>query len=281
MISLEDSPIEFILTRHEQGAAFMAEVHGRLTGEPGVCLGTLGPGATNLITGVADGNMDRAPLVCITGQADVERQHKESHQHMDVVAMMRPVTKWAHSVIHPDNIPEVVRKAFKIAATEKPGACHIELPEDIAERDAATAPIEPERLRRPVPDDKIVDRVFECIRSASRPVILAGNGTIRKRASKQLRRFVETSWPRGAWIATTSAVSSPSGCRRRITSRRSSTPRTSSSPSATTWSSTIRDSGIRAATSASCTSTSSPRRWTRTTGSRSRWSATSPTPSGC
>jgi acetolactate synthase-1/2/3 large subunit len=192
MISLEDSPIEFILTRHEQGAAFMAEVHGRLTGEPGVCLGTLGPGATNLITGVADGNMDRAPLVCITGQADVERQHKESHQHMDVVAMMRPVTKWAQSVIHPDNIPEVVRKAFKIAATEKPGACHIELPEDIAERDAATAPIEPERLRRPVPDDKIVDRVFECIRSASRPVILAGNGTIRKRASKQLRRFVET-----------------------------------------------------------------------------------------
>jgi acetolactate synthase-1/2/3 large subunit len=192
LISLADSTIEFILTRHEQGAAFMAEVHGRLTGEPGVCLGTLGPGATNLITGVADGNMDRAPLVCITGQADIERQHKESHQHMDVVAMMRPVTKWAHSVIHPDNIPEVVRKAFKIAATEKPGACLIELPEDIAERDTATAPIEPERLRRPVPDDKIVDRVFECIRSASSPVILAGNGTIRKRASKQLRRFVET-----------------------------------------------------------------------------------------
>lgn len=192
MISLEDSSIEFILTRHEQGAAFMAEVHGRLTGEPGVCLGTLGPGATNLITGVADGNMDRAPLVCITGQANVERQHKESHQHMDVVAMMRPVTKWAQSVIHPDNIPEVVRKAFKIAATEKPGACLIELPEDIADRDAATRPIAPERLRRPVPDDKIVDRVFECIRSASCPVILAGNGTIRKRASVQLRRFVET-----------------------------------------------------------------------------------------
>jgi acetolactate synthase-1/2/3 large subunit len=193
MISLEDSSIEFILTRHEQGAAFMAEVHGRLTGEPGVCLGTLGPGATNLITGVADGNMDRAPLVCITGQASSERQHKESHQHMDVVAMMRPVTKWAQAVIHPDNIPEVVRKAFKIAALEKPGACHIELAEDLAEREAATLPIVPERLRRSVPDDKIVDRVFECIRSASRPVILAGNGTIRKRASKQLRKFVERS----------------------------------------------------------------------------------------
>ena len=95
MISLEDSPIEFVLTRHEQGAAFMAEVYGRLTGEPGVCLGTLGPGATNLITGVADGNMDRSPMVVLTGQADTERLHKESHQAMDVVAMFRPVTKWA------------------------------------------------------------------------------------------------------------------------------------------------------------------------------------------
>ncbi|MDH5305915.1 MAG: acetolactate synthase large subunit [Myxococcales bacterium] len=191
MISLEDSPIEFVLTRHEQGAAFMAEVEGRLTGEPGVCLGTLGPGATNLITGVADANMDRAPLVCITGQADSERQHKESHQHMDVVSMMRPVTKWAQSVIHPDNIPEVVRKAFKLAAAEKPGACLVELPEDIAARDASTLPIARQRVRRPVPDDKVVDQAFELIQSASQPIILAGNGTIRKRASRQLRRFVE------------------------------------------------------------------------------------------
>jgi acetolactate synthase-1/2/3 large subunit len=112
MISLTESKqIEFILTRHEQGAAFMAEVHGRLTGEPGICLGTLGPGATNLITGVADSNMDRAPLVVLTGQADSKRQHKESHQAMDVVSMFKPVTKWAHSILHPDNIPEVIRKA--------------------------------------------------------------------------------------------------------------------------------------------------------------------------
>jgi acetolactate synthase-1/2/3 large subunit len=191
MISLEDSPIEFLLTRHEQGAAFMAEVHGRLTGEPGVCLGTLGPGATNLITGVADGNMDNAPLICLTGQAGSDRQHKESHQAMDVVGMMRPVTRWSQSVLHPDNIPEVVRKAFKIASTEKPGACHIELPEDIAAMQASTAPIVPERVRRPVPADKIVDRAFDALRSATRPVVLAGNGTIRKRASKQLRRFAE------------------------------------------------------------------------------------------
>jgi acetolactate synthase-1/2/3 large subunit len=191
MMSLEDSPIEFVLTRHEQGAAFMAEVQGRLTGEPGVCLATLGPGATNLITGVADGNMDRAPMIVLTGQADSTRQHKESHQHMDVVAMFRPVTNWAQSVLHPDSLPEIVRKAFKIASTEKPGACHIELAEDIAKLDAKTEPIFPERLRRPVPADKIVDQAFELIQSAQRPVILAGNGTIRKRASKQLRSFVE------------------------------------------------------------------------------------------
>ncbi|MGH0028367.1 MAG: acetolactate synthase large subunit [Myxococcota bacterium] len=191
MISLEDSSIEFVLTRHEQGAAFMAEVHGRLTGEPGVCLGTLGPGATNLITGVADANMDRAPLVVITGQADSERLHKESHQAMDEVRMMQPVTNWAQSILHPDNIPEVVRKAFKIATTEKPGACHIELPEDIAGMQTTTKPIAPERLRRPVPDDKIVDRAFEVLKEARRPVVLAGNGTIRKRASEQLRRFAE------------------------------------------------------------------------------------------
>ncbi len=141
MMSLENSPIEFVLTRHEQGAAFMAEVQGRLTGVPGVCLATLGPGATNLITGVADGNMDRAPMIVLTGQADSTRQHKESHQHMDVVAMFRPVTNWAQSVLHPDSVPEIVRKAFKIATTEKPGACHIELAEDIAKLEAMTEPI--------------------------------------------------------------------------------------------------------------------------------------------
>jgi acetolactate synthase-1/2/3 large subunit len=191
MFSLENSSIDFVLTRHEQGAAFMADVHGRLTGEPGVCLGTLGPGATNLVTGVADANMDRAPLVVITGQADSRRLHKESHQNMDVVGMFQPITKWAWSLVNPNNIPEVVRKAFKIAITEKPGACHIELPEDVAGMEAETEPIPPQRLRRAVPDDKIVDRAWDAIRSARRPIILAGNGTIRRRASHQLRRFVE------------------------------------------------------------------------------------------
>jgi acetolactate synthase-1/2/3 large subunit len=192
MFSIESSSIDFVLTRHEQGAAFMADVHGRLTGEPGVCLGTLGPGAANLVTGVADANMDRAPLVVITGQADSRRLHKESHQNMDVVGMFEPITKWAWSLVNPDNIPEVVRKAFKIATTEKPGAVHIELPEDLAKATVKNEPILPERVRRAVPDDKIVDRAWDAIRSAERPIILAGNGTIRKRASEQLRRFVES-----------------------------------------------------------------------------------------
>jgi len=192
MMSLEKSTsIKFILTRHEQGAAFMAEVYGRLTGQPAGCLGTLGPGATNLITGVADSNMDRSPMLVLTGQGASTRQHKESHQVMDVVAMFSPVTKWAHSILHPNSIPEVIRKAVRLARTEKPGACHIELAEDIAQMEATTEVLQPQRFRRPVPDDKAVDRAFERISQAKRPIIIAGNGCIRKRASKQLRSFCE------------------------------------------------------------------------------------------
>jgi len=192
MISLEKSEtIRFILTRHEQGAAFMAEIYGRLTGHPAGCLGTLGPGATNLITGVADSNMDRAPLLVITGQGSTERLHKESHQIMDVVHMFEPVTKWATTVLHQDNIPEIVRKAVRIARTEKPGAVHIELPEDIAKLQTKKAPLKPQRFRRPVPDDRIVDHAFEILKNAKRPIILAGNGCIRKRASVQLRTLCE------------------------------------------------------------------------------------------
>ncbi len=191
MMSLEDSPIEFILCRHEQGAAFMAEAHGRLTGEVGVCLGTLGPGATNLITGVADANMDRSPMLVLTGQAHSRRQHKESHQAMDVVAMFKPVTKWAIEISNADTIPEIVRKAVKIATTEKPGACHIELAEDVAEAQTTTKPLIPKKVRRPVPGEKVIRQAMDLIRSAKRPVILAGNGTIRKRASQQLRLLAE------------------------------------------------------------------------------------------
>src|SRR5690606_4609704 len=192
MLSLENSrKIRFVLTRHEQGAAFMAEVYGRLTGNPAGALGTLGPGATNLITGVADSNMDRAPMLVLTGQGSTQRLHKESHQVMDVVAMFEPVTKWATSVRHADTIPEIVRKAVRLARTEKPGAVHIELPEDIASHEAAKVPMRPGRYRRAVPDDKVEDQAFELLKNARQPVSLAGNGCIRKRASKQLRLFCE------------------------------------------------------------------------------------------
>ncbi len=192
MISLEQSKqIDFVLTRHEQGAAFMAEIYGRLTGHTAGCLGTLGPGATNLITGVADSNMDRAPMLVLTGQGSTERLHKESHQIMDVVAMFEPVTKWATTVYNARTIPEIVRKAVRVARSEKPGAVHIELPEDVAKHDVDANPLSFRRFRRPGPDDKIVDRAFELISRAKRPVIIAGNGTIRKRASRQLRTLCE------------------------------------------------------------------------------------------
>ena len=192
MMSLEQSEkIRFILTRHEQGAAFMAEIYGRLTGNPAGCLGTLGPGATNLITGVADSNMDRAPMLVLTGQGSTDRLHKESHQIMDVVSMFKPVTKWATTILNPDTIPEIVRKAVRLARTEKPGAVHIELPEDIAAESSDKKPLQPRRFRRSVPDSKIVDEGFAMLEKAKRPIIIAGNGCIRRRASKQLRMFCE------------------------------------------------------------------------------------------
>ncbi len=193
MMSLEKSEsIKFILCRHEQGAAFMAEIYGRLTGTPAGCLGTLGPGATNLITGVADANMDRAPMLVLTGQASSERLHKESHQVMDVVGMFEPVTKWAQQILNENTIPEIIRKGVRLARSEKPGAVLIELPEDIAKRETDKKPMVPIRYRRPVGDDKAVDRAWQAIKNAKRPVILAGNGCVRRRASKQLRMFCET-----------------------------------------------------------------------------------------
>ena len=192
MMSLEKSEkIRFILTRHEQGAAFMAEIYGRLTGNPAGCLGTLGPGATNLITGVGDSNMDRAPMLVLTGQAASTRLHKESHQVMDVVDMFSAVTKWATTIWHPQNIPEIVRKAVRLARTEKPGAVLIELPEDIAKLDANKTPLPVRKFRRSVPDPEILQQTYNRIKSAKTPIIIAGNGCIRRRASEQLRILCE------------------------------------------------------------------------------------------
>src|SRR3989440_8529339 len=134
--SLSNSSVTFVPVRHEQAGAYMADMYGRLTGRAGVCLGTLGPGALNLVTAVADAFLDRAPLVALTGHGDRARMHKESHQYIDLVDLLRPITKWNARVNSPDVIPEVVRKAFKVAESEKPGATHLELPEDVLGMDA-------------------------------------------------------------------------------------------------------------------------------------------------
>ncbi len=189
MISLIESRIEFVLCRHEQAAAFMADAHGRLTGRAGVCLATLGPGATNLVTGLANANMDRAPVVAIVGQASTRRLHKESHQNMDAIGMFRPITKWAQSIHAPESIPEIVRKAFKTAEAEKPGVAIVELPEDVAKVDVDDKPMAAIKTRRPAPDHKAVRQAIDIIAKARNPIVLAGNGTLRKRASAELRRF--------------------------------------------------------------------------------------------
>jgi len=182
--------IEFVPVRHEQGGAFMADAYGRLTGHAGVCLGTLGPGATNLVTGIADAFLDRAPVVALTGQTDLSEMHKESHQYIDVVRMMKPVTKWNTRVHDPDIIPEAVRKAFAVAEREKPGATHLELPADVMELplEADPVPRRPPPLVEPVAAE--LHRAAELLQMAERPVILAGNGIVRQNASAALRRFV-------------------------------------------------------------------------------------------
>src|SRR5690242_18920667 len=149
--SLADSSIQFVPVRHEQGGAYMADMYGRLTGRAVVCLDTLGPGATNLVTSVADAYLDRAPLVALTGQSDLERMHKESHQYIDIVEVMRPLTKRSALVTSPEIIPEAVRKSFKVAESEKPGATHLELPEDMMGKAVEASPLPCRRPIQPEP----------------------------------------------------------------------------------------------------------------------------------
>lgn len=188
---LKDSSIKFITTRHEQGAAFMADVYGRLTGKPGVCLSTLGPGATNLMTGVADANLDGAPLVAITGQAGTDRMHVESHQYLDLVAMFAPVTKWNKQVVRPDTAPEIVRKAFKTAVSEKPGAVHIDLPENIAAMPAIGEPLRHAETEKSFASYSSTEKAAIAISRAKRPIILVGNGAVRNKAAAALLNMAE------------------------------------------------------------------------------------------
>lgn len=191
MDALRDSSIRFVTTRHEQGAAFMADVHGRLTGRAGVCLSTLGPGATNLITAVADANMDHAPLVAISGQAGTHRLHKESHQVLDLELIFQHITKYSSRLLTPNIIPEVIRKAFMQAQLEKAGASFIEFPENVASMEVDAAPLPVRHPAMPEPATASVLRAAELISNARSPMILAGNGVIRARAWHELETFAE------------------------------------------------------------------------------------------
>src|SRR3954466_1888003 len=188
--SLARSSVMFVPVRHEQGGAYMADMYGRLTRRAGVTLGTLGPGATNLVTGIADAFLDRSPVVAITGQGDLERMHKESHQYIDVVSMFKPITKWNARLTSPRIIPEAVRKAFKVAQAQKPGPTHLELPEDVMGAMVDAEPL-PARttLRRPEPSAQELLKAADIIRGAINPVVLAGNGVTRVGAAPALREF--------------------------------------------------------------------------------------------
>ncbi len=189
--AINNSDINFITTRHEQGAAFMADVYGRLTGKAGVCLSTLGPGATNLVTGVADAHSDGAPLVAITGQVGTERMHITSHQFLDLNKMFEPITKRSKLVVRPDTINEIVRIAFKYAETEKPGACHIDLPVNISKMEVSVEekPLKRQVIPKELAELEEIEKAAGDIFKAENPVILVGSNAVRARASEALTEF--------------------------------------------------------------------------------------------
>jgi acetolactate synthase-1/2/3 large subunit len=193
MDALLDSKIKFVTVRHEQGAAFMADVYGRLTGKAGVCLATLGPGATNLVTGFADANMDYAPIVAIAGQGATTRMHKESHQVMDLVNLFKPISKYSTEILAPEIVPEVVRKAFKDAQAEKPGGSFISFPENIAGAEVHfdKKPLKVQSASAPLPPVDKVIQASELISNASFPIVMAGNGVVRSRADQDLVAFAQ------------------------------------------------------------------------------------------
>ncbi|MFG1929033.1 acetolactate synthase large subunit [Mycobacterium sp. NPDC048908] len=191
--ALSKSSIEYVLTRHEQGASFMAEVYGRLTGRAGVCSATLGPGAINLLLGVADATTNSTPMVALSAQVGMGRSYKESHQGVDLVSMFAPVTKWSALVATPQAVPEMVRKAFKLAQTERPGAVYLAVPEDVEDA-AAPDGFSPLPINVPRPDDPSdaqLERAAEILRAARNPILLAGHGAARGGAADAVRRFAE------------------------------------------------------------------------------------------
>ena len=189
--SLRTSSIKVIITRHEQAAAFMAATYGRLTGKAGVCFSTLGPGATNLVTGVAHAQLIGAPFISISGQKALRGNHQARFQLIDIVSVMRPITKDAVSVIDPGNIPTILRNAFKLAQAERPGAVHIELPEDVAESETAAQVQKRGFVRRPAPDRKSILHAADLINKAKHPLIILSSGANRNLITKQLMQFID------------------------------------------------------------------------------------------
>jgi acetolactate synthase-1/2/3 large subunit len=189
--AIASSSIRFITTRDERGAAFMADTYGALTGKAGVCLSTLGPGAINLLLGIANAQLDSHPLVALTAQAGLDRLYKESHQVVDLVSLFRPVTKWGDLVTLPGSAPELIRKAFKQAQTERPGATFVILPEDVAERPAEGEPLPVNVPHDPSPSIDQVHRAARVLAQATHPVVLAGAGVARDQAMASLLRFSE------------------------------------------------------------------------------------------
>lgn len=189
--AISNSSIRFITTRHEQGAAFMADVYGRLTGTAGICMATLGPGATNLVTGVADANLDGSPLIAITGQVGTEKMHITSHQYLDLVEMFEPITKRSKQIVRPDTVNEIVRLAFKYAESGKPGAVHIDLPNNIAKMQVTGEPLEKNLPVKGIADPDNVQKAAAAINRAKYPVIIAGSSAIRSDAGGAIARFAE------------------------------------------------------------------------------------------
>jgi acetolactate synthase I/II/III large subunit len=183
--------IKLILTRHEQGAGFMASTYGRHTGKTGVCLATLGPGATNFVTSAAYATLGGMPMLMITGQKPIKKSKQGRFQILDVVAMMTPITKFAHQLASSDNIPSRVREAFRIAEEEKPGATHLELPEDIADEHTDSRPLKRSQVRRPTADEKAIRRAVKALEEAKCPVLVIGAGANRTMTSRMLHQFIE------------------------------------------------------------------------------------------
>ena len=191
LASLQKSKIKLILTRHEQGAGFMAATYGRLTGKPGVCLSTLGPGATNLVTAAAYAQLGGLPMLMITGQKPIKSSKQGHFQIIDTVDMMRSITKYTRQIVSGDGIPTRVREAFRVAQEERPGAVHLELPEDIAAEDTSAPLVNPSRSRRPIAEDKSIKWAVEMIERAKHPLLLIGAGANRKMTSRMLRQLID------------------------------------------------------------------------------------------